>query len=299
MTTALERILIMRSRACFAGLSVGRVAAIARLASAEWLPAGATWAPGSSGQSAIVVASGSVSVDDPNLGLRPVEPGEVIGLVEVLASSRLPTVHCHAETELLVLAAADFEDLCEEEFDVVEALLRWLANRILSDTTAMEAGNAIEGYRSGGDSPMPPDATPFVRKLAALADSGLLPDDQLDAMAELARHAEFLFVPADAKIWQAGEEADSFLTVIDGDIRCEGDGGWHSHLGPYSMAGDLEAMAGIPRRFTAMADSALCALRIGRDSFMDILEDHPRLSVDFLATLARRALRHTERALTE
>lgn len=283
----LERIFLLRSVPCFTEFPVGRVAALARKATEEELPAGAAWHEGGFGDRAAIVVEGALSASWPDGTHETIGGGQQAGLVEVLGGVPTPSAASERATRVLLLAGSDVLDLCEEEFDAAEALLRWLAGAILRQTTGLPPGSRVEGYRAGAL--RQEDASPFVRRLAALAASGLFPEDQLDATAELARQTvERTFRRGDLT-WSRDEPAGHFLVLLDGDLRCEDGDGWHTHPGAYSLAGDLEAIGSAGRMFTARAESDVTALEVGVDAFFDILEDHPRLTVEFLRKFARRA----------
>jgi hypothetical protein len=55
--------------------------------------------------------------------------------------------------------------------------------------------------------------------------------------------------------------------------------------------GNLESLAGDPRWFLARAETPLVVLRFETAAFLDQLEDHFDMAVDFMAALASIVLR--------
>lgn len=287
MTSHIERILILRSADCFSLIGLDVLAAIARRLRPETLLPGVPW---QLGREALFVTDGDVFRQDSDGSRRRQSPGDVVGMISALARYGQGHVVVETPARALLLGRDDLEDLCLEDFAVGEALLRWLAGAMLRRTVQLPDGTSVPPEAASAEEPVHAGVTPLVRRIAALHASGVFPSTQADAIAELAHQAEEVGFRSGDRIWTAGEASDSFLLLLHGDVRCESKEGWHAHAGPYSLVGDLEALADSPREFTAAARTGIRALGISADSFLDILEDHPQLAVDFLGLLARRAV---------
>lgn len=285
MITALEKVLTLRSADCFAGLSLERIAAIARKTVAEDLAQGAYWHPD---REALFVCGGGMVAETADRGMLHRSGGDVIGMTRLLAGISVGPIKAEATSTLLVLTADDLEDLCVEEFDVVETLLRWLSTSMLRTRATLPAGTSIEPTTPPSVERPTSDPTPLVRRIAAIAQCGMIPSTQADALVELAHQASEVSFPADTVLWDVGNDSPDFLLLLEGDVHCEGRSGWHTHMGPNCLVGDVEALADVPRAFRATARSMVRALEIPADGFLDILEDHARLAIDFLALLAHR-----------
>lgn len=289
MITPLERVLTLRSADCFADLALDRIAAIARSTVAEDLSQGTSWHPH---REALFVCEGGLVAEsaDSRGDLRG--GGDVIGMARMLAGRPVGPIRADVPSTVLLLGADALEDLCVEEFDVVETLLRWLATSMLRNRAVLPPGSSIDPVVADPQDRPPPDTTPLVRRISALARCGMIPSSQADALAELAHQAAEVTLPVDAVLWDVGDEPTGFLLLVEGEVRCEGAAGWHAHIGPNCLVGDVEALADVPRVFRATSRSLVRALEIPADGFLDILEDHPRLAIDFLALLAVRATNH-------
>jgi len=147
------------------------------------------------------------------------------------------------------------------------------------------AGSTVAQMPVRGDEPLT-----FVERLAALSHSGAFSTRCLDALAELAHHVTEVRWQAGEEIWKVAAAAEHFLLPVAGRIRAQVPGAGSVTFHPGATVGMHEALGGRARWYGAHSDAATRALRIEVEPFVDILEDHFDLALDFLAVLAGRLL---------
>lgn len=292
MISSVERMLLLKAHPAFDRLGLDRIASIARRLVPALLPALTRWDGDAPEMGAMIVASGRVVVETAGGGRRCYEAGDVAGLLEMLASGAVPyEFACEEEAEVLTMSSDTLGDLCEEDFDVVECLLRWVAITALQNIAGLVSGARLDEAPPAPEPKRGPrGGTALARRIDVLAATRAFPAGQMDALTEIAQQAKDASLAEGTVIWSAGEESDSFLLLIDGAVRCETAAGWHVHSGPDALVGDLDALGGLPRSYAATAVGPVSAVVFRVDPFLDVLEDHPQMAIGFLALQAARTL---------
>jgi CRP-like cAMP-binding protein len=196
-------------------------------------------------------------------------PRSVVAAVEVLARRPLDApVIATRESRTLQLPAGDARDILEENFGLLRAALRGLADRLPAVPAACI--------------PLPlPDPLGFVERVMILRGQLMFAGARLDALAGLAHGShEVRFRPGMA-LATGGEPALASFVILDGVAS-----GPRGELGPGDAIGVLETLAELPYPETIDARTSLRALETGAPAIFDVLEDHPDLGVAMLAGLA-------------
>lgn len=282
----IDRVLFLQSVPVYRDLGVGYLAAIAQHGHERFLRPGTAWhAAGEPLTSAAFVVQGSLTVDARDgTSAEHSGPGEAVGLLQLLAGEgRGLTVHADVPTLLLEVPWEAQLDLCEEHFAVLDQYLRYLAR--------YEDRRAARSILGRARRHMMPSGRPldFVERLEALASAAVLPAHGLDALTELAHHVTELRLTPERELWAAGDEAESFVLVLEGEI-VEGGGANRTAVGPGDVVGMAAALGRRPRAAPARPPSPGVGLSIELEAFLDILEDHFDVAIELLALRAREIL---------
>jgi CRP-like cAMP-binding protein len=108
----------------------------------------------------------------------------------------------------------------------------------------------------------------------------------VNAIASMAQHmTEVRYAPGES-IWKIGDPVLENLLMVRGSIVCKDNEGRTFRYGAGFAVGGLEAFAGAPRWYDAVADTPIVALRVRHDELFDMFEDNHEMAFDFLAMLA-------------
>ncbi len=287
----LDRVLYFRTVPAFERLTSTELAAIAQHAEEEIYPAGSMlFRVGEPADAIFLLIDGLVSVTQGDRAVRQLGPGEVVGFLELLARTG-EDLEVRVERDTLALKL-DWEaqlDVCEQHFGVLLGYIRYLSLRTIRES-AVPAPN-------GGRGPVAPamrqmGALHFVSRVLALQQCTVFPTGATDALSELARHVTRLDWNAGDTIWRAGDSADHFLSIVSGRARCAGgrDHAGQAERTQPDILGMHETLAGMARWFDVTAADDLTALKIETEPFLDILEDHFDLAIEFTSLMARGVL---------
>lgn len=291
----LDRVLFLRTVAALEGLEPSELAAIAQHARERSFPRGSTLiAPTSSGETAYLIVDGEVSVERRGRASQQLGPGDAVGLLDLLARSHQELeVRATSDTLTLELDWDAQMDVCEEHFAVLLQYMRHVAKRTIGELQR----RVPEEEPADAAGPLIPLGRQlnFIERILVLSQSHAFSTGSLDALTELAHHVTEVRFEAGTSLWQPGDPADHFLLVVSGVVRGVLPDGWgftHRAMGTVGMH---EALRRDERWHEATAAVECRALRIDVEPFLDILEDHFDLAIDFTSTLAR-ALLELERA---
>lgn len=287
----LDRVLYCRTIPAFERLSSGELAAIAQHANEEFYPAGRVLLErGEPADAVFLVIDGLVSLSRGDKPPRSLGPGEAVGFLELLARTG-EEMHLRVDRDTLALKL-DWDaqlDVCEQHFGVLLEYIRYLSRRTIQEsrTFAPRGGKktSTRALELGGP-------LHFVTRVLALQQCDAFPTNAMDALAELARHVTRVDWSDGATIWNAGDPARDFLAILSGRARLTRG---PDRTQPVVRArpdalGMHETLAGMARRYDAVAAGDLTALKIEIEPFLDILEDHFDLAIEFTSLMARGVL---------
>lgn len=285
----MDRVLLLRTMPLFEGLGPVQLAAIGQHARERFVEKGARMTIGRrSGDPVMLIVDGEIEVVSGG-SRRRCRRGEAAGFVEMLGTRDAPIVlEALSDTMTLELDWEAQIDVCEEHFAVVMRYIGFLAAELLGQAPVPESQQpgpvALIAAQAFGET------LDLNERLLLLSRSRALSPRCLDALAELAHHAEELSFEAGQAVWSVDGAADHFLLLASGVlVERDRDGNRHCY-GAGHAAGIEEALARALRRGDLAATESSLALRIPLEPFIDILEDHFDLSLDVLSTLADRLL---------
>ena len=275
----------LRTLPAFEGLSNEQLRDLAYEAQEVLLPRGTPIVRRGEASSAMyLIVDGFVEVGPDAV----VGPGGVVGFLDVLAATRA-LAGAAADTDVVAfrIEMDALRDVCEQNFAVLSALLRHVADRTLDQRHALM--RTIVGRSTRG---LPVDRPlDRVGRIVALYRSPTFPSHSMDALAELAGHLDEVRMERGEALWQPGEAADGFYLVCSGSIQLGG-GPWRvgDHLGPGAVPGIVATLADRAYEYEAVASESSVLLHVRAEPFMDVLEDHFEMTIEMLGRMARNLL---------
>jgi len=190
-----------------------------------------------------------------------------------------------------------------------DAIAAFLAGRLERDDLDSKAREDL--VYALIDNAGPEAALPYIERLAneiggdwtsgyieALKDAGdrdrlvAFVDSRLDALADLAKEAQEVRLPAGTALWREGDAASDLWILVAGVVDCASDDDRQRfQLGPGDAMGTLGALAQMPRWYGAEVSTDLVALRISVEALLDVFEDHFEMALDLIEGLADVILR--------
>lgn len=200
-----------------------------------------------------------------------------------------------ADTTTLALGRDDTEDIFEDNFDILYAVLRTMAADIIE--VRRESGESAgfgEDYLEGIDCHNRP--MDLVERIFFLRKSMVVAQGRINAIADMARLArEKRWQPGDV-MWKAGERAREITVLAHGTVACVSDDGRQRfRFGPGDTIGGLGALAGIPQWYDAVAQEPVVGLVLDMDGVLDVWEDHIELPMELLRRMSSFMLSLLER----
>ncbi|ACY15870.1 cyclic nucleotide-binding domain-containing protein [Haliangium ochraceum] len=224
---------------------------------------------GDAGDALYVVAEGSVSViaeGPPRVELSNLGEGQFFGeLALVTDQVRNATIEAHPQTgaSLLAIAREVISDVIDEEPAVLQALLRFLRDRLVDNLVA---------------------SSPLFAPFAG------------DERRELAGRFRFLEVKPGALMMEQGARAHGFYILLAGELEAlyrEAAGARGvGHLRPGDVFGEMSLLSHAPAEITVRAVTKSFLLELPANTFREVIMTHPQvlMMVSDLADSRRHAL---------
>jgi CRP-like cAMP-binding protein len=289
----LETVLFLRTLPLLRGLSYGELGLMARQGKERHLRKGSQLLhPDRAISSFFVVVEGEVRVTRDGVEEMAGRPGDDIGFLYFLARIRRG-VEAVALTEVTVLefASQSLLDVFEDHFSILRATVRNLS-RVSWQLVRDSADGTYKAPREGTDLPSdrPLD---LVERIALLRRSDVFKRVGVDALAQMAMSMHEEHFQQGTRLWKDGEPSGHLYVILAGRVACSFDDGHKSfRAGPGYPLGSVENMAGLNRWYDAVAETDVRTLRAESSVFLDTLEDHFDLALQFLQASALNILQY-------
>jgi hypothetical protein len=267
-----ERRVALREIVGFETLSDEALAAIARLSHRRELP------PGSTTSLRRGERRTSVCLLDGDLEMlrmgRSCPFGHDRRLLDVywLARDSMPLeVRTVGGAVILEFPLEGLEEVLEDHFPVWVASTQSLAAWALN-ARPPSSEQTVERHANG-------DPSRLTERIAALQEALPFARGYVDALMQLDEEAVEVRYEAGDVVWRPGDDADSILVPLDGAVQGVA-------ADEPCGVGSLEVFANRARSAPLEVVRPLSALRIGRESLFDLVEDHHELARDLLAMIA-------------
>jgi CRP-like cAMP-binding protein len=113
--------------------------------------------------------------------------------------------------------------------------------------------------------------------------------NKIAALAKTRRYARF------TPIVRAGDRADNFYVILDGEALVKPPGKRSVRLKAGDSFGEMALLDGAPRTATVEAQTEVLAMLLGRSAFLKVVAAEPKIALVLMRTLAER-LRASERS---
>jgi len=250
--------------------------------------------------SCYVLARGRVRLSRRGVVLGEAERGSLVGLEPLLAQDHLG-IGVVAETDVLALQldSDTLLGILGDHFPLVHEGIRAATRRLLALI------QRLPGLRDDATGLLfpPPSGRPMNLAEVLLflrTPGGPFERSSIDALAELAVACTLSPFERGHVFWRAGDRACRIGLVVDGHVACTSTrarGACSWRVGPGRSLGVLEAAAGEPRWFDAVAETRGLVLEQDVESLADLYEDNVDLALDYLAWVSRTTLHLIEREL--
>ena len=239
-----------------------------------------------------IILEGRVEVHGPEHGDTTLGQNEVLGLLSVLSrDERGLDAEALADTSTLELRADQLMDVFEDSFTILHSQMRELALLTLNERRQIADGTYLAPY--AGQQPTSGDKFDLVERLLR-ARQGILAQSNLDALIELMSKAEEVEFESGTTLWKRGDPSGFIYSIITGRVRCTLEDGTRFFAGPGYPLGNLESQCDSERWYEAVTEEHVRALYNNTSVFIDILEQHFEMAIEFLAIMARGLLQRLE-----
>jgi CRP-like cAMP-binding protein len=229
---------------------------------------------------------------DIELSLEGAEPWtmkapSVVGILDVLQDRpRERTARALTDVKALVLSGDDYFDVLEDNFEFARAALCGVA----SNLHMMSLGLAPTGGFPDPAGPIlaPPDRPlSLVERTLTLYDAPAFRAASVQGVSRLAGLAEEVRYAEGDAISRFGEPCASLVVVACGlvQIRRE-DPRLEARFGAGSIVGGYASIGRDAHQYDSTALAPTVALRVRKDDFFDLLEDHSEVTRSVLAFMA-------------
>jgi CRP-like cAMP-binding protein len=230
------------------------------------------------------VVDGRVRVRGGEHGDEVVGAEQTIGLLSLLARDD-EGLDAVAETDTLTLAlrADDLFDVFEDDFGVLYDQIRDLARQTLLLRRRIPEGTYLAPEGNAGD--LPTGDVDLVQRLLFMR-RGALRNANMDALLAMAQRMPTARFASGTTLWQVGAPSGFMYVILSGRVHCTTEDGTRFVCGPGYPLGNLESQCGASRWYQAVTDTPVTALLNETDAFLDTIEQHFEMALDFVATMA-------------
>jgi CRP/FNR family transcriptional regulator, cyclic AMP receptor protein len=127
-------------------------------------------------------------------------------------------------------------------------------------------------------------------KVQALKRAPLFEGLSRKELADLARHAEDLEVPAGEVLCKEGDTGREFFVIVDGEIKVTSNGRSVAVRGSGDFVGEIALLEDTRRTATVTAKTPLRVFVLTREDFRKLVRDNPGVERKVLHALARRVV---------
>lgn len=269
-----HRVLALGRCALFHGASPAELAILAENAVETALPAGTSLVePGHRVTAVHFIVEGEIAS-----GTRRWGAHDAFGAMEVFADRPAATAAVTTcATRTLALDAEDLNEILEDNFGVLLAILRSVAGQSREPIVDTD--------------PLPPAPGPLglIDRLFLLRRHPVFARASVRSLATLARAAQPVVWEPGVRIVHAEQPASAVHIVVAGNVRMIDD---PAAIGAGAMFGLLATLANAPAAASFDAIGAVHGLTTPSAALLDVLEEHSDLGIAMLAALARATFEH-------
>ncbi len=241
-----------------------------------------------------LITHGGVTLRRGGAAFGKLSAPQTLGFLNIVAQTEGSyDATCDGETRAFELDADVLLDLMEDQFELLEATLRYTAERLYFDLQELPP-------ESLGSTPEPspiisPEPMDLVERILFLrSQSGFMHANVNAVAAACRKYTEVRYEPGHV-FWKLGDASTSVLILARGTIACETATGAKFKYGPGTGVGGVDTIARKPRWYTAIAETKMQGLLGEPAGFLDLMEHDYSLASEFVASLARGLIQLIER----
>jgi len=281
-----DRALLLRSLESLKGLRDEELSILAeRMRLRHFEPGDVIFTEADRIESVFFIMEGSIRIEREGAHLGTLTRGKAVGFFAVLAGDdrgvhatvEAPAVTFELSVRVLMSALKRYPPLLRH-------FIRSVAGTLLAASGYLPARDQSEWHEP--DSPPDRPRTLVERAMLARRSIGVMVGANLDAIFEIVRQVSEVHVAAGERLWQLGDASDAVYVIDQGCVRCTGADGTETVVVPSYILGRLEAFAGRPRPYGAVAETDLKILRVEVETFLAVLESHSDMGLALLSQLA-------------
>ena len=240
-------------------------------------------------RSGFLVIDGMVEVQRQGCVTARVDRGGV-GFLSILAKDPRG-VYAWAEKRSVVLElpVEALHEAYEENFSFMRNALRLCATGLLEKRDSLPR-RADEGQEPSVGDWYDRPKTMVEKIINATERPTIMSNMNLDAVIDWARSAQDLRVEPGHRFWKAGDSGSFSLMVDYGRVRCVTPDGRSTVVGSQYVLGSLDPLCNRPRAYEAIAETKVIGLKLDRDDWLTVIENHRRLGLNLLGALATQLL---------
>lgn len=296
LVSPLERALFLKAQPYLDGLNSSVLTALASYTEESYFSAGETIRSASApineilflGRGEVEVLPGAEAGTRRRAEDARIEAPGAIGLAHYFAGVRRPpAVRAASDTLCLQVGTRDLDQIMEDHFALFLQLAVTTGEQLVLSQQALGAGRRDEcGFREV-DRRETPVQIDLVQLLARMRRAPFFRGTNLNVLAELIRRQEPEVLETGELLWEAGDEPDRLVFILDGRLRSEGEFG---SIGAASGAtlGGWDCMGTDPHFESWRAETVCRLLPMPRSLFADLLEDHFDFAMAFLGQLSSK-----------
>jgi CRP-like cAMP-binding protein len=224
-------------------------------------------------------------------------PGLAVGPFHVLArDERGLGAVAETDTLALELSAETMIDIFEDHFAILHHVIREISRQTVEHV--VKVPEVVSNLWVPGEGPpTPARELDLIERIFFLRKSPVFTRPSISALGQLARGLTEVRIPADTMVWREGEATGWGSLVVSGSVRCTSSRGHDFAVGSGGTLGTNDAIAGVPRWFTAVTETPVVALQTNMQYLIDVFEDNFSMALDFLAVQSRWLLEILDRSL--
>lgn len=281
-----DRALLLRSLESLKGLRDEELSILAeRMRLRHFEPGDVIFTEADSIESVFLIIEGSVRIERSGARLGTLTRGKAVGLFAALSGDDRG-VHATVEEPAVTfeLSVRVFKSALKSYPTLLRHFIGSVAATLLASSGYLPAQDPSELHESQSRLDRP--RTLAERIMLAHRSIGAMAGANLDAIFEIVRQRPEVYLPAGEQLWHIGDPSTGAFVIHDGRVRCTGANGTETVVAPPYILGRLEALAGRPRPYDAVAETDLTMLRIERETFLAVLESHADMGLALLSQLA-------------
>ncbi len=210
---------------------------------------------------------------------------QTLGFLGILSRSDSPyDAVVEAPSHALELPTDALLEVMEDHFEFFLATLRYVAERLLQELKELPEKALSLPFE---DEPMPPQAELdlverifFLRKISAFSSANV------NALAIVSNQVVERRYGKGELLWRVGATADTAVMLVSGTVACVSSAGKRFRLGPGTIVGGVENLAGQPHWYDVHTETPVLILEARGDQLLDIFEENFAMAMNFLAAIS-------------